>query len=147
MAIIQKTRPATGGPGIQPRWTRGAKDGVGTAYSVAASIWFTLSAGIVNEVYYPTIDRPQIRDLQFLVTDGKTFFRDERRMVHEIDYIDTPRPGPQDHQLRSRNMIIRIVKEVIADPHQECVLINTRLEGPPESPGAAAPVRAGGAAS
>ena len=40
---------------------------------------FTLAAGIVSEVYYPTIDRPQIRDLQFLITDGKTFFHDERR--------------------------------------------------------------------
>jgi len=88
MAIIHDSRPATGGPGITPRWTRGAKDAVGTAYSVAASVWFTFSAGVVNEVYYPTIDRPQIRDLQFLVTDGKTFFRDERSMVHELDYID-----------------------------------------------------------
>src|SRR5215813_1011882 len=88
MAIIYNSRPATGGPGIEPRWTRGAKDAVGTAYSVASSIWFTLSAGVVSEVYYPTIDRPQTRDMQFLVTDGRTFFRDERSMVHQIDYIE-----------------------------------------------------------
>ena len=39
----------------------------------------------MNEVYYPTIDRPQIRDLQYLISDGETFFRDERQLdnTHE----------------------------------------------------------------
>ena len=70
---------AFGAPGIEPRWTRSDKQAVGTAYSASSKIWFTLAAGIVSEVYYPTIDRPQIRDLQYLVTDGKTFFHDQRR--------------------------------------------------------------------
>ena len=70
---------APGGPGIEPRWTRGAKVAAGTAYSTSSRVWYTLDAGCVTEVYYPTIDSPQIRDLQFLVTDGVTFFHDERR--------------------------------------------------------------------
>jgi glucoamylase len=131
MTVIHQSRPAAGGPGIPPRWTRGAKDAVGTAYSVAASIWFTLSAGVVNEIYYPTIDRPQIRDLQFLVTDGKTFFRDERSMTHEVDYIEAHALGLKVVN-SDPEQGYRIVKEVIADPHQECVLINARLEGPRE---------------
>jgi len=131
MAIIHSSRPATGGPGIAPRWTRGAKDAVGTAYSVAASIWFTSSAGILNEIYYPTIDRPQTRDLQLLVTDGKTFFRDERSMVHEIDYIDRHSLGLKITNSDPKHGY-RIVKEVIVDPHQECVLIHAHLEGEPE---------------
>ena len=28
-------------------------------------VWYTLDSGCVTEVYYPTIDTPQIRDLQF----------------------------------------------------------------------------------
>ena len=131
MAIIHNSRPATGGPGIEPRWTRGAKDAVGTAYSVAASIWFTSSAGVVNEVYYPTIDRPQIRDLQFLVTDGKTFFCDERSMVHELDYIDQHALGVRIVNSDPEHGY-RIVKEVIVDPHQECLLINSRIEATPK---------------
>ena len=70
---------AFGAPGIPARWTHGNKDGVGTAYSAASKIWFTLFNGIVTEVYYPTVDRPQIRDLQYLVTDGKSFFHEEKR--------------------------------------------------------------------
>ncbi len=70
---------AFGWPGIEPRWTSSSKDGVGTAYADASRVWFTISHGILNEVYYPTLDRPQIRDLQFLVTDGETFFHEEKR--------------------------------------------------------------------
>ena len=62
-------RRAPGGPGIEPRWTHGAKVAVGTAYSTSSRVWYTLDAGCITEVYYPTIDTPQIRDLQFLFTD------------------------------------------------------------------------------
>ena len=62
--------PAPGGPGIEPRWTRGAKDAVGTAYSVSSRLWYTLANGIITEIYYPTIDSPQVRDLQYLISDG-----------------------------------------------------------------------------
>ncbi len=131
MAIIHSSRPATGGPGIGPRWTRGAKDAVGTAYSVAASTWFTFSAGVIDEVYYPTIDRPQIRDLQFLVTDGKSFFCDERNMLHELEYIDQHSLGLKVINSDPEHGY-RIVKEVIVDPHLECLLINARIEAKPE---------------
>src|SRR6201986_757693 len=78
-----------GAPGLPPRWTSSAKDTVGTAYSSSSRAWYTVSHGILNEVYYPTIDRPQIRDMQFLITDGETFFHEERRdLEHEFEYID-----------------------------------------------------------
>src|SRR5437870_4719194 len=70
---------AWGWPGIESRWTSSAKDGIGTAYSTASKVWYTISHGILNEVYFPTIDRPQIRDLQYLITDGETFIHSEKR--------------------------------------------------------------------
>ena len=33
MATLLQKYPASGGPGIEPRWTRSDKDGAGTAYS------------------------------------------------------------------------------------------------------------------
>jgi glucoamylase len=57
---------------------------VGAAYSTSRQVWFTVSGGISNEIYYPTIDRPQVRDLQYLVTDGKTFFHDIRQHLTSI---------------------------------------------------------------
>ena len=70
---------AFGKPGITPCWTPSNKDGVGTAYSASSHLWFTNWNGIVTEVYYPTIDRPQLRDPQSLITDGSTFFQEEKR--------------------------------------------------------------------
>ena len=79
MNLPEPTNPAPGAPGIEPRWTAGAKDGVGTAYAVSNRIWYTIAHGINTEIYYPTIDTPQVRDLQYMVSDGETFFHDERR--------------------------------------------------------------------
>jgi glucoamylase len=127
MAILSCERPADGGPGIDPRWTRSDKDGVGTAYSASSRVWYTVSKGILNEVYYPTVDRPQIRDLQYLVTDGETFFHGERQLdnTHHclVPYTLGYRIVNADPDGR-----YRILKEVISDPHQDCVLIQTRLE-------------------
>ncbi len=120
---------AFGWPGIEPRWTHGAKDGVGTAYAASSRIWFTFWNGVITEVYYPTVDRPQIRDLQYLVTDGKSFFHDEKRD------LDSKLERLWDHGLgyRCTNSDpagrYAIVKEIIADPHLACVLQRTKLTG------------------
>lgn len=122
------TEPAPTGVSVEPRWTRGDKDAAGTAYSASSHVWYTASRGIVNEVYYPTIDRPQIRDLQYLITDGDTFFHDERR------HLETTVEPLSDHCLgvritnRDPEHRYRIVKEVIVDPHEACLLVQTHLE-------------------
>jgi glucoamylase len=129
MATLANNPTATGGPGIPPRWTYSAKDVIGTAYSVASSVWYTVSDGVISEVYYPTLDRPQIRDLQFLVTDGETFFHDPHRsLISSVEYL-----GEQGLGVRIINADpagrYKIVMEVISDPHQPCVLLDTHLEG------------------
>ena len=70
---------AFGAPGIEPRWTSSAREGVGTAYHTSSRVWFTLSHGIVNEIYYPHVDQPNTRDFQFLISDGETFGHEEKR--------------------------------------------------------------------
>jgi glucoamylase len=122
-------RPAFGRPGTAPRWTSSSKDGVGTAYSAPCQVWYTISYGILNEIYYPTIDRPQVRDLQFLVTDGDGLFHEERRdLVNRIDGLDEDILGY--HLVNSDPAgRYRIVKDVIADPHQPCVLLRAAVEG------------------
>ena len=120
---------AFGWPGIEPKWTHGCKDGLGTAYAASSRVWFTFWDGIVTEVYYPTVDRPQLRDLQYLVTDGKNFFHDEKRDLkstveqlwdHGLGYRCT-NSDPAGHYA--------VVKEIITDPHLACVLQHTTLTG------------------
>ncbi len=132
MATIVDSPKAFGAPGIQPRWTRAAKDVVGTAYSAASRIWFTISRGILNEVYYPTIDHPQIRDLQFLITDGATFFHDEwRDLEPTVEYLGEHGLGIRITSVEKEGRY-RMIKEIISDPHQACVLIDARLDGDPD---------------
>ncbi len=52
---------------------RSAKDAVGCSLG-APLLWFTLGYGIVNEVYWPRTDLPQIRDLGFIVANGNGFW-------------------------------------------------------------------------
>lgn len=126
---------AFGHPGIEPRWTRSAKDAVGTAYTSASRVWFTTSSGVLNEVYYPTIDRPQIRDLVLMITDGRTFFHDERRhLVCETEY-----EGENALAVRMTNADpggrYRIEKEILSDPHEACLLMRVKLDAAPEFAG------------
>jgi len=119
---------AFGAPGIEPRWTRSAKEGIGTAYHTGCRVWFTLSHGIINELYYPNVDCPNTRDLQLLITDGQTFCHEERRdLEHRTEYPEKStlyyRLINSDPQGR-----YRIIKEVITDPHTSVVLMAARLE-------------------
>src|SRR4026208_753764 len=66
-------------PGIPARWTSRAKSGPVTAVSRESRVWFTLSHGILNEVYYPRVDHACTRDLGFIVTDGQTYLYEEKR--------------------------------------------------------------------
>ncbi len=118
---------AFGAPGMAPRWTSSSKEGIGTARSDASRVWFTLSHGILNEVYYPTVDRPQIRDLQFLVTDGETFCHEEKRdLANDLRPLDGHTLG---FHVETRDPAgrYRIVKEILADPGRACVLVHARL--------------------
>jgi len=128
-------RVAFGAPGMAPRWSHSNKDGVGTAYSADSRLWFTLWRGVVTEVYYPTIDRPQLRDLQFLLTDGKSFFHEERKVL--VPHTERPSDHALGYRIHSEEPDGRyqIDKTVIGDPHLPCLLEHVRVE--PRAPGLA----------
>ncbi len=119
---------AFGWPGIEPRWTHSTKEGIGTAYHTGCRLWFTLSHGIVNELYYPFIDQPNTRDLEFLITDGETFCHEEKRdLIHHIRY---PERNALFYEITNedRERRYRIIKQVQTDPHASVFLQRTRLE-------------------
>ncbi len=119
---------APGRPGIPPRWTSSAKSGVGTALSDTSRVWFTISHGILNEIYYPRVDQACIRDLGLIVTDGASFFAEEKR---DCDVsVELLEDGVPAFLLTSahRGGRFRIVKQVIADPRSCSVLMQIRLE-------------------
>ncbi len=120
--------PAFGAPGIEPRWTSSAKEGFGTAYHTSCRVWFTLSHGIVNEIYYPSVDQPNTRDFQFLISDGETFCHEEKiDLEHQIEY---PERACLFYRLTNteRQGRYRLIKEICTDPHRSVLLVYTRLE-------------------
>ena len=128
-----ETSAAFGAPGIEPRWTSSAKEGLGTAYHTSCRLWFTLSHGIVNEIYYPSVDQPNTRDFQFLISDGETFCHEEKRdLDHQIEY---PERDCLFYRLTNseRGGRYRLIKHVLADPHRSVLLVHTRLEVRDES--------------
>jgi glucoamylase len=120
---------AFGAPGLEPRWTSSVKDAVGTAYSASSRIWFTCSHGILNEIYAPAIDKPQVRDMEFLVTDGETFVHEEKRDLETtFEYIHDEALGVR-YVNRDPAGRYSLTKEIICDPHHGVVLTRVALAG------------------
>ena len=121
--------PAFGSPGLEPRWTSSQKDAVSTAYAAASRVWFTLSHGILNEIYYPTIDRPQTRDMELLFTDGETFCHEEKRdFNYDLHYIHPNAPAVRVIAADPRGRYT-VTKEFISDPHRPAVLMHVKITG------------------
>jgi glucoamylase len=121
--------PAFGSPGMPPRWTSSKKDAVSTAYAASSRVWFTVSHGTLNEIYHPTIDRPQTRDMELLFTDEETFFHEDKRdLLYDFQYIDEDalaiRVSATDLSGR-----YTVTKEFLCDPHHPVVLMHVKITG------------------
>ena len=120
-------RYAPGWPGIPPRWTSSAKSGIGTALNLHSRVWFTTSHGILNEIYYPRVDQACTRDLGLLITDGSSYFSEEKRHCR---FENVPiEPGVPVYELTNTalNGRYRIEKEVLTDPYRDVVLQKIRF--------------------
>jgi len=120
-------RYAPGWPGIEPRWTSSAKTGIGTALNLNSKVWFTISHGILNEIYFPRVDQACTRDFGLLVTDGHSYFSEEKR---DCAFQNLPvEPGVPVFQLvnTSNDGRYRIEKEVLSDPRRNVVLQKVRF--------------------
>jgi glucoamylase len=125
--VSDTIRYAPGWPGIEPRWTSSAKTGVGTALNLHSRVWFTLSHGILNEIYFPRVDQACTRDFGLIVTDGRGFFSEEKR---HCTFQNLPiEPGVPAYELINTDMQgrYRIEKEVLTDPWRNVVLQRIRF--------------------
>jgi glucoamylase len=125
--MTESRRDAPGWPGIPPRWTSSAKTGLGTSLRPSSRVWFTLSHGILNEVYYPRVDQACLRDLGLIVTDGGTFFSEEKRdTASETTWIE---PGIPAFRLVNtcRSGRYQLEKEIVTDPRRDVVLQEIRF--------------------
>ncbi|HEX5327790.1 MAG TPA: glucan 1,4-alpha-glucosidase, partial [Acetobacteraceae bacterium] len=123
---------APGWPGIPPRWTSSAKTGLGTALSPVSRVWFTISHGILNEVYYPRVDQACTRDFGLLVSDEGNFFSEEKRdCTFQVETLEDGVPAYKLTNSHSDGRY-RIVKRIVTDPRHATVLQQVRLEAAAE---------------
>jgi glucoamylase len=101
---------------------------VGTALNNASRVWFTLSHGILDEVYYPRVDQACTRDLGLIVTDGRDFFSEEKRQTdQQIAYLAEGVPAFRLINT-CRQQRYRLEKAILSDPHRDVVLQSVRFE-------------------
>src|SRR5271169_5610344 len=119
---------APGWPGIPARWTSSAKDGVGAALTDGSRVWFTISHGIVNEIYYPRVDQACVRDVGLIVTDGAAFFAEVKRDCDTV--VERIEDGVPAFRLVSthRGGRFRMINSVLTDPRSDSVVVHIRLE-------------------
>src|SRR3954447_24998316 len=119
---------APGAPGIAPTWTSSAKDVVGCGLG-PARLWFTLGFGIVNEVYYPRVDIPQIRDLGFIVAGPDGFWSEVKR--NENYTLRPLAPGVPAVEILHQHARYTLRLRVTPDPRRDVLVIECRLDPVP----------------
>ena len=117
---------APGHPGIPPTWTSSAKDIVGCSLG-PSQIWFTIGFGILNEVFYPRVDTPQIRDLGFIIADDQGFWVEVKRLEnYKLRPVASGIPAVEIvHEHQRFTLRLRITP----DPERDVLLIAASLRG------------------
>ncbi len=124
--LSEPTTHAPGHPGIAPTWASSAKDLVGSTLG-SSRVWFTLGYGIVNEVYYPRVDIPQIRDLGFVVTDGNGFWVEVKRLHNYT--LRLLAPGTPAVEIVHTHERFTLTLRVTPDTDRDVLAVEVKLAG------------------
>ena len=117
---------APGAPGVAHTWAPADKHGFGTATQRGSHVWFTLREDSLSEVYYPDLGTPSLRDLEFAVTDGRTFL--DRESDAGVRTRVDPMPGSLTFRQTAETPRWRLTKTWITDPDGSAVLANVSFD-------------------
>ena len=103
------------------------KDCFGTAQNTTSKVWFTVADGVLSDAYYPTIESSNVKTLQYIVTDGKTFADlQERDMTYTVSSPDRSGMVCQVTSTDARHGF-QIVTDYITDPATDSIVMRSRL--------------------
>src|SRR3954470_1650359 len=128
------TGVAPGGPGATALWTPGDKDGFGTSTTSGSTVWHTLGGGELTEVYYPDLGTPAVRDLQFVITDGKSWVDREREDTRHSLTLTDPRSLSYRQVNTDPDGRYRITKTYTTDPSRAVLLMRVHFESLTKEP-------------
>jgi glucoamylase len=117
---------APNSPGKPSVWTPGSKDFVGTSASDASKVYFTGAQGMLTEVFYPSPDRVQNIDMEFLVEDSdKTMGAadGEEKLQHQqsVEMVDK-HAMLWEATTMANNGSWKITKRIFTDPTRSTLI-------------------------
>jgi glucoamylase len=116
-------------PGSPSVWATSAKDFLGTSANDQSKVYFTGGEGILTEVFYPTLDRVQNVDLQFLVTDVNKTWGDEERKQQQHDIVQVhPQAIVWQTTTIDDDRRWKITKKIFTDPTRPTVIQRVTFE-------------------
>jgi len=118
---------APGGPGTPSYLDVARKDCFGTARNTTSKVWFTVAGGVLSDAYYPTIESSNVKTLQYIVTDGKTFADlQERDMTYTVSAPDRSGMVCQVTSTDTKHGF-QIVTDYITDPATASIVMRSKL--------------------
>src|SRR6185436_5270316 len=108
-------------------WATAAKNGFGTANTLASKVWFTLADGVMTEVFYPTVDRPGVQRLQFQVAMGSRTENEINDTEHRLELLN-PSSLTFRQINRAKSGAYTISKTYVTDPRRSSVLIRVEFD-------------------
>lgn len=118
---------APGAPGTDAHWLTAAKNGFGTSVTLNSKVWFTLTEGVLSEVFYPTLDTPNVQVLQLIIVRGNEIQTEQDDTHHRMEV-----PDPRTLTFRQVNTAVdksyTITKTYVTDPSRSSLLIDVNFE-------------------
>jgi glucoamylase len=90
-------------------------------------VWFTVSHGIIDEIYYPRVDQANTRDVGLLVSGPDGFFSEEKRDTTSTVHLLGPGVPAYRFVNRCVHGHYEIEKTIITDPERSVVLQRIRF--------------------
>ena len=116
---------APGAPGRDAQWPSAGKEAVGTSNTWESKVWFTLRGGVLDEVYYPTVDVANTQTLRFHVTGcGEGSPAGEEAARHRLEVTD---PRSLSFRQTSETPTYTLKKTYTTDPERPVVLIDVEF--------------------
>ena len=116
-----------GAPGADAHWLSAAKNGFGTSNTTRSKVWFTLTDGVLSEVYYPTLDVPNVQMLQLIILAGTKVETESEDTTHRTEVLD-PRALTFRQVNTAKSGYYTITKTYVSDPHRNTVLIDIQCD-------------------
>lgn len=116
---------APDGPGATSYLDLGRKDCLGTARNTTSKVWYTVAGGVLSDVYYPTTDNTDVKTVQYIVTDGRTFTDLQTRdMTYTVRAMDGTGMACQVTST-AKSGAYRLITDYVTDPQRDSVVMHT----------------------